>query len=113
MRSGPALLACRRASAAGVSEEPVHAFGGDTFVLRASSADVRLQAPLLREQPAKGRYSGYLFVAEGGHYSLELYWLNSRYAGWYDVNGGHAADGHAADGHAADWHAADLVALKL
>ena len=36
----------------------------------AASSDVVLQPPLLREQPARNRYTGQLFIAEGGTYEL-------------------------------------------
>jgi hypothetical protein len=77
----PALITCR-ADAGGSGS----AIEGDTFVLRARSGEVQLQSPLWREQPELQRYAGQLLVAEGGRYELELWWLNTGFAGWFDVN---------------------------
>ena len=81
----PALITCR-ADAGGSGSAIVSAIEGDTFVLRARSGEVQLQSPLWREQPELQRYAGQLLLAEGGRYELELWWLNTGFAGWFDVN---------------------------
>ena len=91
-----ALLACRRrhpstrslaaADEAGGAGSARALGDGDTFIVRAFSSDVVLQSPILTAEPGAHRYSGYLFVADGGEYTLEVYWANSDYAGWFDVN---------------------------
>ena len=60
--------------------------GGDTFVVRAYSADIVLQPPVLREQPSRDRYAGHLFIADGGTYSIDIYWTNYGFGSWFDVN---------------------------
>jgi hypothetical protein len=66
--------------------------GGDTFVLRAYSSDVVLQPPILREQQSghwhrdRDRYAGQFFVADAGNYEVDIYWTNTGYASWFDVN---------------------------
>ena len=70
----------------GIEEEDEVSGGGDTFVLRAYSSDVLLQTPILREQSSHARYSGALYVADSGNYTVEIYWSNTGYAGWFDLN---------------------------
>ncbi len=57
---------------------------GDTFVVSVASTDVMLQSPVLRELGG-GRYQGPVLAADPGNYSLSIRWINSRYAGWFDL----------------------------
>ena len=109
----PALLECRRTAASaaaaaipstaaadglsvgGAAAEQVESVGGgldssvsggDTFVLRAYSSDVVVQPPILREQPSRDLYAGQFFVADAGNYEVDIYWTNTGYASWFDVN---------------------------
>ena len=64
---------------------------GDTWLLRTRAAgdEVSLQVPLLREL-GRGQYVGSLLLAEQPA-GLELFWTNTRFAGWFDLHAAAAA----------------------